>query len=176
MKVLHLNKLFVVTEVFCVIFVFSLVFVPFASSDWIMFHSDLSRDGVGTGNPVLKSTLLWKYPSFSDGNGQVYSSPAIVNGVIYIGADYLKGISRYNIIYFGSVCALNAANGEQLWNYTIGPVGRSSPAVVGGVVYIGSMGSECLRFRNAANGNQLWNYTTAAPSIHLLLLPTALFT
>jgi hypothetical protein len=56
----------------CITFIFGSVLIPLARSDWIMFHSDLSRDGVGTGNPVLAPTLLWKYTSFSDGNGRVY--------------------------------------------------------------------------------------------------------
>ena len=33
---------------------------------------------------------------------------------------------------------MNATNGQQLWNYTTGSAIDSSPAVVGGVVYIGT--------------------------------------
>ena len=56
----------------------------------------------------------------------VYSSPAVVGGVVYVGSDD------------GNVYALNAANGAKLWNYTTGSEVYSSPAVVDGVVYIGS--------------------------------------
>ena len=66
---------------------------------------------------------LWNYTTGS----YVVSSPAVVNGVVYIGSDD------------GNVYALNATNGAKLWNYTTGiSMLYSSPAVVDGVVYIGS--------------------------------------
>jgi outer membrane protein assembly factor BamB len=126
--------------------------IPFAAADWPMFHGDPSRNGVGTGSPVLTPTLLWNYTT----GGGVLSSPAIVNGVVYIAsAD-------------DNVYALNAANGRKLWNYTMGgDPGVSSPAVVDGKVYIGSeipAGANgfigVVYALNAANGAKLWSYTT----------------
>jgi len=56
----------------------------------------------------------------------VYSSPAVSNGVVYIGSGDL------------SIYALDAATGAKIWSYqTVGSV-YSSPAVSNGVVYIGS--------------------------------------
>lgn len=52
------------------------------SSDWPMFRTDLSHSGVGTGNPVLSANLLWN----NSVGGQIYSSPAVVDGVVYIGS------------------------------------------------------------------------------------------
>ncbi len=56
------------------------------------------------------------------------SSPAIANGVVYVGSD------------LGSVHALNAATGPELWNFAIGNGAgvRSSPAVVNGMLYVGA--------------------------------------
>ena len=45
-----------------------------------------------------------------------------------------------------------------LWNYTTGGYVESSPAVVGGVVYVG--GGNNVYALNAANGAKLWSYTT----------------
>ena len=56
-----MNRLRVVAVAVCMIFLFSLVLIPFANADWIMFRSDPSHSGVGTGNPTLTPTLLWKY-------------------------------------------------------------------------------------------------------------------
>jgi hypothetical protein len=42
-----------VAAVVCVIFLFSLVLIPFANADWIMFHTDPSHSGAGTSNPML---------------------------------------------------------------------------------------------------------------------------
>ncbi len=86
---------------------------------------------------ATSGTKLWK---FTTGN-EVDSSPAVVNGVVYIGS----GDSN--------VYALNATNGHKLWNYTTGGPVFSSPAVVNGVVYIGGGDSDVYAL-NATNGTQ----------------------
>ena len=112
---------------------------------------------------------LWNYTA----GATVESSPAVVNGVVYIGSEVSTVL---NGNYFGSVYALNATNGNKLWNYTTGNYYNyveSSPAVVGGVVYIGSsegITPEPPTFAsagnvyalNATNGDKLWNYTTGS--------------
>ena len=98
-----------IAAVVCTIFLFSFVLIPFANADWTMFRADPSHSGAGTGNPVLTPTLLWKYTT---GN-MVESSPAVVDGVVYIGSGD------------GNVYALNATNGAKLWNYTTGGSGLS---------------------------------------------------
>ena len=61
MVLIHMNRFRVVAVVVCTIFLFSVVLIPFANADWPMFLADPSHSGVGTGNPVLTPTLLWKY-------------------------------------------------------------------------------------------------------------------
>ena len=58
--------------------------------------------------------------------GVVFSSPAVANGVVYIG-------SRDNNVY-----ALNATTGSKVWSFSTGGWVHSSPAVVNGLVYVGS--------------------------------------
>ena len=136
---------------FCIIFLASLVLIPLANADWTMFRSDPSHDGVGTGNPVLNPVLLW---TFNTGGPWIdSSSPAVVNGVVYIGAMKVTGSTC------GYIYALNAANGAQLWNYTTGNYIFSSPAVVDGIVYIGS-DDDNVNALNATSGAQIWKYTT----------------
>jgi outer membrane protein assembly factor BamB len=98
--------------------------------EWSMFHHDPLHTGEGKGSPVLTSTLLWKYTA---GNS-IVSSPAISGGVVYIGSDDKN------------LYALNATNGDKIWNFSIGglvsggvipPTVASSPAIDNGVVYIG---------------------------------------
>ena len=48
-----------------------------------------------------------------------------------------------------------------LWNYTAGGTVESSPAVVGGVVYIGSDDGNLYALQ-ASNGQKIWNYTTGS--------------
>jgi outer membrane protein assembly factor BamB len=111
---------------------------------------------IGSGNNnvyALNASVGAKLWSYNTGNW-VTSSPAVVDGVVYInsGGGFI-GAPVFN----GSVYALDASNGTQLWSYyTSG--GMSSPAVVGGVVYIGS-DNDVFYALNATSGVQLWNYT-----------------
>ena len=89
-----------------------------SSADWPMFRANPSHSGAGTGNPVLTPTLLWNYTT----SGEVYSSPAVIKGVVYVGS------------LDGHIYALNATNGDKLWNYTTGGQVFSSPAVVSSIV------------------------------------------
>ena len=67
--------------------------------------------------------LLWSYET----GAPLFSSPAVANGVVYVGADD------------GNVYALNASTGAKLWSFDTGcDVRHSSPAVANGVVYVGS--------------------------------------
>ena len=60
----------------------------------------------------------------------------------------------------GFIC-LDASTGVQVWNYTAGSYVFSSPAVVGGRVYVGSNDGRvyCL---DALTGAQVWNYTAGS--------------
>jgi uncharacterized repeat protein (TIGR01451 family) len=83
--------------------------------------------------------VLWSFNTGSsptDNNlsgifGGVRSSPALANGVVYVGSDN------------GNLYALNAGTGAWLWGHYTGPAGRFSPVVVDGVVYgrAGHLGS-----------------------------------
>jgi len=86
---------------------------------------------------------IWKFTT----GERVVSSPAVVNGVVYIGSEDTK------------IYALNATNGNQLWNYNSGLYGYSSPAVDGGVVCLcGGLGNGYVYAMNSSDGAQLWNY------------------
>ena len=86
-------------------------------------------------------TSLW---TFATGGG-VLSSPAVANGVFYVGSDD------------GNLYALDASTGTLLWSDAIGGFGWDSPAVAGGVVYISS-GDGNLYALNASTGAKLWSY------------------
>ena len=69
----------------------------------------------------------------------VRSSPAVANGVMYVGSDDHK------------VYALDAATGATKWTITTGDSVRSSPAVSNGVMYVGS-GDHKVYALDAATG------------------------
>ena len=53
----------------------------------------------------------------------------------------------------------NVANLHPKWSYTTGNYVESSPAVVNGVVYVGSWDHNVYAL-NASTGAKLWSYTT----------------
>lgn len=63
--------------------------------------------------------------------GDALSSPAVADGMIYFGADYLGSDDSH-------FYALDAGSGAVRWKTPAGGVGESSPAVANGVVYVGS--------------------------------------
>jgi outer membrane protein assembly factor BamB len=65
--------------------------------------------------------------------GMVDSSPAVANGVVYVGSGR-------------RVYALKASTGAKLWNYTTGDLVDSSPAIANGVVYVASFDNSVYAF------------------------------
>jgi hypothetical protein len=115
---------------------------------WSEFHRhNMQRlnpyENVLNVNNVGNLTLKWSYAT---GN-EVYSSPAVMNGVVYVGS------------VSGKVYALDASTGTKLWSYTTGGGVWSSPAVANGVVYVGSLDHNVYALR-ASTGHKLWSYTT----------------
>ena len=91
---------------------------------------------------------IWSFtPLINSGENAVFSSPAVVDGVVYVGS------------FNGDVYALNASNGAELWNYTTGSIVFSSPAVANGVIYIGSNDGYVYALSDSTT------ITTSTPSI-----------
>jgi outer membrane protein assembly factor BamB len=95
---------------------------------------------------VLKSSTVasmdidWQFLA----GAEIYSSPAVANGVVYVGsAD-------------GKVYALNANTRTQLSSFTTGNAVLSQPAVANGVVYVGSDDKNVYAL-NASTGVKLWS-------------------
>ncbi|MEU8034594.1 serine/threonine-protein kinase [Streptomyces sp. NPDC049099] len=95
---------------------------------------------------------LWTHTT----GDRVFSSPAVVDGTVYIGGTDKK------------VYALDAATGTPRWTHTTGSIWRffltfslaaSSPAVVDGTVYIGSWDKRVYAL-DAATGTPHWTHTT----------------
>ena len=97
-------------------------------------------------SPATAANLALQWSYNTTGN-IIDSSPAVANGVVYVG-------SRDRNLY-----ALSASTGALLWKYTTGDSVDSSPAVANGVVYVGSADFN-LYALNASTGTLLWKYTT----------------
>jgi outer membrane protein assembly factor BamB len=89
--------------------------------------------------------FIWRFAT----NSGIESSPAIVNGVVYIGS------------FYGFIYALNATNGALIWSYLTGGSTYSSPAIVDGVLYQGASDGNVYAL-NADNGALIWAHQTGS--------------
>lgn len=117
------------------------------STDWQGFHFDLRNrynpyENVLDPSTVGGLTEVWTFASA----GGIESSPAVVNGVVYVGSDD------------GNVYALDASAGAELWSFATGGAVESSPTVVDGVLYVGSDSNKVFAL-DASTGTQLWAIT-----------------
>ncbi|MCK4901977.1 MAG: PQQ-binding-like beta-propeller repeat protein, partial [Thermoplasmatales archaeon] len=90
------------------------------------------------------------------------STPAVDNGLIFVGCDNIDGASAF---------AFDEDTGDEIWNASIGSVGRASPVVADGqhekiVVYVvreqnpsSFKGTDKIVALNAEDGSMLWNLT-----------------
>lgn len=117
-----------------------------AATDWPMYGRDHSRTGVSDEIVFPPLDLLWK----TETEGIPRSSPAVHDGVVYVGAWETEDT--------GYVIAIDSTTGKLKWKYrTDGAVG-TSPAVSDGIVYVGTERAVFYAL-STRNGFLKWKYT-----------------
>ena len=124
--------------------------------DWPMFHHDLALSGYTTSEAPDTNAIAWTY----DTGFPITSSPAIVDGTLYIGGSD------------GKLYARDAYSGAEVWTYPTGGEINSSPAVAGGNVYFLSENGVFYAVY-AATGALNWSkligpgpYDWSSPAVH----------
>jgi outer membrane protein assembly factor BamB/serine/threonine protein kinase len=138
---------------------------------------------IATAQAQGKPQLLWTFTT----GGPIWSSPAVANGVVYIGSnDYnlyavntvtdqeewtfaTRGTLHYlptvvnGVVYIDSadahLYAIDAATGQLKWSFGTKAGISASPVVANGIVYVGS-GDGNLYAIDAATGLQKWAFPT----------------
>ena len=152
--------------------------------DWPMYQRDPAHTGFTTDlQSVPRGVLKWRL----DTEKQLFASPAVVDGVVYIGTgdkrllalDGQSGDVIWEVqvehpvhstpavagdfVFFslrdGRVVALDKTSGSQIWEYDTGSVVVSSPAVTDGFLYVAA-GDGTFYALDAANGKELWSFST----------------
>ncbi len=118
------------------------------TSAWPLFRYDAANTGSSDDTAPVTHDLLWSKNILIDKNAFsiVGSSPAIVNGVVYIGSDD------------GYLYAFNAFNGDQVWSRKVGGSSVSSPVIVNGLVYVRDWYGNDYAL-DASTGDEVWNYS-----------------
>ena len=110
----------------------------------VMWRGDLERTGVyAGGGPSRLGGLVWKFKA----GDAVESSPAVFDGVAYVGSDdtYLY--------------AVDIQSGREKWKFKTGDAVSSCPAISDGVVYFGSQDT-CLYAVDIQSGREKWKFRT----------------
>lgn len=101
-----------------------------------------AKDNSGGGSDqALTRTSPWLVVT----DDKVYSSPAVADGVVYIGSND------------GNLRAINVADGTLRWSYPAGQPITSSPTVADGIVFVGC-NDQGLHAVRIADGTQAWRY------------------
>lgn len=119
----------------------SLFTLPSGATDWTTINGSPAATGfvAETVEPPLQ--LRWRFPA----NGGFYFSPAVVEGVVYVGClDY-------------NVYAIEAETGEFRWAYHTGAPVFSGVSVADGMVYVGSSDSTVYALE-AQTGRLVWKH------------------
>ena len=102
-----------------------------------------SQNGYVYALDARSGACYWKFDVSIDILGTI-SSPVVADGVVYIGGGAPK------------IFAINAYTGTEIWSAPLDkPTPTSTPAVSGGIVYIGSF--ENFYAFNISNGQRVWN-------------------
>lgn len=132
------------------------------AGDWVMPGHDAAHTGVADEVVEPPLRLLWKY--------NAYVSPVVSGNIVYSGGCEIKCTDSY-------VYAIDTSSGDLKWKYNTS-IGTSSPAVSGGMVFVGtdtivnfdgfdkatqSVRSESMGYvyaLDASSGRLIWNYKT----------------
>jgi outer membrane protein assembly factor BamB len=152
------------------------------AGETLMFRGNPEHTGeLGGPAPTGQPTLAWRF----DASGEITSSAAVSNGVIYFTGrrgdiyavdaqsgdirwqahlgDYIlrssPAISGNTVFVTGgyALFALNATTGEELWKLPIQYAAQSSPTIAGSLVFVASQDGR-LYAVDAASGAQEWSY------------------
>ena len=134
-----------------------------ASGDWTQFHNGPTHQGYNTAEHVLSPSNVGALgAAWTATTGySIDSSPAVANGVVYVGSE------DYKLYAYGVGCASGGGTCTPLWTALTGDAIYSSPAVADGVVYVGSADGKLYAYAvGCASGggtcSPLWTATTGS--------------
>jgi outer membrane protein assembly factor BamB len=154
MRAYKILSLSVVTLLITVVFAGAVAVPAAAQSDTMQFRYNAAHTGdySPVAGPVPPNgQLLWKSPT----DGYYTFSPAVANGVVYVGASDQNNTGR--------IYAFDAATGQLKWKFpatgSLADNVLSSPAVGNNTVYVASEDRNVYAL-NASTGQQKWNFKT----------------
>jgi outer membrane protein assembly factor BamB len=129
--------------------------------DWLQFRNGPTHTGYNPNETTISASnvaglgVAWTATT----GGVIYSSPAVANGVVYVGS------GDHKLYAYAVGCASGGGSCSPLWTATTGSYITSGPAVANGVVYVGSEDGKLYAYAvGCASGGgtctPLWTATT----------------
>ena len=117
----------------------------FDGSGWPQFGRDVRNAGYAPAATATTSdpTVEWR---FDAGTPTMNTSPVVAGGTVYVAGSGDPG----------SLYAVDAASGESRWQFEPAGYATSAPAVVAGVLYVGTWGRRFYAI-DAATGEERWS-------------------
>jgi outer membrane protein assembly factor BamB len=129
---------------------------PLAGANWPMFHGNAQHTGVATDALPPRLRLAWSHRT----PGTILtSSPAVVDGVVYVGTRDEDGAAHNGVL------AVDFASGRRLWRFPTEAQVQASPAVADGLVYAATVRGT-LYALDAATGAKRWERVVGRDDIH----------
>ncbi|MCH2202937.1 MAG: PQQ-binding-like beta-propeller repeat protein [Fuerstiella sp.] len=100
-------------------------------------------DGRGTGN-ITKTNSLWRVDGIKAG----YTGLLVRDGILYVVADT------------GRLYAYDSESGKELWNYSLGTVGKGSPVWADGKLYVMEVNGNIHVLKPSRDGCQSLSHVT----------------
>ena len=137
------SRHFLFLLLFLIVPLFFISVVP-ASAEDAMFRANPEHTGVyDNGGIEPGNTELWRFAT----GGIVYSSPAVANGIVYVGSEDKN------------LYAIDAVTGKEKWRFTTGDHVFASPTVADGSVYVRSEDKNLYAI-DAVTGKEKWRFAT----------------
>jgi polyvinyl alcohol dehydrogenase (cytochrome) len=145
---------------------------PASATDWPMFGGSIANQSSTVGETAIssKNVSQLKVKWVAKTGGDVSAKAAVVKGVVYFPD------------WGGNIWALNAATGKAIWHRQLSSYGlpahtlsRSSPAVVNGILYIGTQTSATMLAIDAATGKLKWKTLVDDHPLAIITASAAVF-
>jgi len=118
-------------------------------TQYAMFQTSGTHCGVYAASKYTSfGSVKWKFKS----NGKIYSSPAVINGVAYVGSED------------GYLYAIDIKTGKSAWKFKTDGAVDSSPAAYENVIYFGSFDGYVYAV-NALSGKLIWKFKTGGEKL-----------